>query len=359
MSSSFKIGAPSVSSSPRGQLYRAAIVGAATLKGKEVAEMLNERNFPAVDIRLLDDDESIGQLEATGDEINFIQSVRAEQFTHVDFTFFAADAECTRQNWKRARDAGSAIIDLSGALEEEPGATVRSLWTERERGEMWQPELQPAPCVVANPAAVTLALLLLRARKAGAIRSAVATIFEPASEQGQKGMDELHQQTVNLLSFQALPKDVFDEQVAFNMLARYGQNSKLSLDSLDARVRRHYLKIAGADAPQPAIMILQPPVFHGHSMAIFLEMAHTIDQEQLSQALAGDHVTLAGPEDDSHPSNVNTAGQPNILVSLKPDASRPNGIWLWAATDNLRVAAMTAVECAESMIATRPLGKIQ
>ncbi len=359
MSTPSKIGAPSVSVSPRGQLYRAAIVGAATLKGKEVAEMLNERNFPAVDVRLLDDDESIGQLEAAGDEINFIQSVRAEQFTHVDFTFFAADAECTRQNWKRARDAGSAIIDLSGALEEEAGANVRSVWVERERGEMWQPELQPAPCVVAHPAAVTLALLLLRARKAGGIRSAVATVFEPASEQGQKGMDELHRQTVNLLSFQQLPKDVFDEQVAFNMLARYGQKSQLSLESLEARVRRHYQKIAGADAPQPALMLLQPPVFHGHALAIFLEMEQTVDRERLSQALAGDHVVLAGAEDDSQPTNVNTAGQGNILVSLKSETARPEGIWLWAAADNLRIAAMTAVECAESMIATRPLGKIQ
>ena len=350
------------SSSPlstRGQLFRAAIVGAATLKGKEVAEMLNERNFPAVDIRLLDDDESIGQLEATGDEINFIQSVRTEQFTHVDFTFFAADKECTRQNWKRAHDAGSAIIDLSAALEDEPGAIVRSLWLERERGQMWQPELQPAPCVVAHPAAVTLALLLLRARKAGAIRSAVAMVFEPASEQGQKGMDELHQQTVNLLSFQPLPKDIFDVQVAFNMLARYGQKSRLSLDSLETRVRRHYREIAGADAPQPAVMMLQAPVFHGHTLSVFLEMEQAADQERLSQVLAGDHITLAGLEDDSQPSNVNTAGQANILVSMKSEASRPNGVWLWAAADNLRVAAVTAVECAESMIATRPLGKIQ
>src|ERR1700685_4746730 len=143
MSTPPKIVSPSLSSTARGQLYRAAVVGAATLKGKEVIEMLNERNFPAVDIRLLDDDESIGQLEATGDEINFIQSVRAEQFTHVDFTFFAADAECTRNNWKRARDAGSAIIDLSGALDEEAGAEVRSVWTERERGKMWPRGRQP------------------------------------------------------------------------------------------------------------------------------------------------------------------------------------------------------------------------
>jgi aspartate-semialdehyde dehydrogenase len=359
MSSPSKIVASAFASSARGRLYRTAIVGAGTLKGKEVAEMLNQRNFPAIDVRLLDDDESIGQLEATGDEINFIQSVRAEQFTNMDFTFFAADAETTRQNWKRAHDAGSAIIDLSGALEEEAGADVRSLWVERERGRKWQPALQPAPCLVPHPAAVALALLLLRARKASVVRGAAVTVFEPASEQGQKGMDELHQQTVNLLSFQTLPKDVFDTQVAFNMLARYGQNSKLSLDSLEARVRRHCQKLAGADAPQPALLVLQPPVFHGHALSIFLEMEQPVNQEKLSQALAGDHVTLAGSEDDSHPSNVNTAGQPNVMVSLKAEPSRPNGIWLWAAVDNLRVAAITAVECAESMIATRPVGKIQ
>jgi hypothetical protein len=64
-------------------LYRVAIVGAASLKGKEIAEILRERNFPAVDVRLLDDDESLGQLEAVGDEMSFIQSIRSEQFERV------------------------------------------------------------------------------------------------------------------------------------------------------------------------------------------------------------------------------------------------------------------------------------
>src|SRR5215813_12628031 len=92
--------------------YRLAIVGAASLKGKEVAEVLTDRNFPSIDVKLLDDDESLGQLENMGDEVSFIQSVRAEQFDKVDFTFFASDADCTRRNWKMARDAGSAIVDL-------------------------------------------------------------------------------------------------------------------------------------------------------------------------------------------------------------------------------------------------------
>jgi aspartate-semialdehyde dehydrogenase len=342
----------------RGNLYRAAIVGAASLKGKEVAEMLNERNFPAADIRLLDDDDSMGQLEAMGDEVSFIQRVRAEQFENVDFTFFASDEETTRKNWKDARDAGSAIIDLSASLENEHGASVRSLWIERERGQTPVPELQPGPCVTAHPVAVTLALLLLRARKAGEIRRAVATIFEPASEHGQRGMDELHQQTVNLLSFQALPKDIFDAQVAFNMVVRYGQKSQPALDSVEARIQRHYQKIAGADAPRPSLLLLQAPIFHGHAAAIYLEMERAVEIQTLSQALAGDHVVIPAAEEDA-PSNVSAAGQPDIQLSLKIDPTQPNGIWLWVAADNLRISALTAVECAESMTATRPTGKIQ
>ena len=350
--------ATSPSAAVRPKLYRAAIVGAASLKGKEVAEILNERNFPAADIRLLDDDESLGQLEAMGDEISFIQRVRAEQFENVDFTFFASDQDSTRRSWKEARDAGSTIVDLSGVLEDQAGATVRSLWIERERGQVATPQLQPGPCVTAHPAAVTLALLLLRARNAGAIRRAVATVFEPASEHGQRGMDELHQQTVNLLSFQPLPKDVFDAQVAFNMVQRYGQKSQPALDSVEARVLRHYRKIAGDDAPKPSILLLQAPVFHGYAMAVFVEMDRAVDVAELTRVLAGDHVAIPGAEEDG-PSNVSSAGQVNIQLAVKIDPTQSNGAWLWATADNLRISAITAVECAESMTAARPTGKIQ
>ena len=358
MSESIKaVNAPQ-SLAARGKLYRAAIVGAGSLKGKEIAEMLNERNFPAADIRLLDDDEALGQLEAMGDEITFIQRVRAEQFEHVDFTFFASDQDSTRRSWKDARDAGSAIIDLSAALEDEPGATVRSLWIERERGQVAPPELQPGPCVTAHPVAITLALLLLRLRRVGTIRRVVATVFEPASEHGQRGMDELHQQTVNLLSFQPLPKDVFDAQVAFNMVARYGHKSAPTLDSVEARILRHYGKIAGSDAPELSLMLLQAPIFHGHALSVYVEMDDAIDVAAISLAVTGDHVSIPAAEEEA-PSNVSSAGQPDIQLSLKTDPVQPNSIWLWSAADNLRMSALTAVECAESMTATRPTGKIQ
>ena len=358
MSTPFKPATVSSVDATRGNVYRVAIVGASSLKGKEVAEVLNDRNFPAVDVKLLDDDESLGQLETMGDEITFIQSVRSEQFDHLDFTFFASDQNCTRKNWKTARDAGSAIVDLSYALEDDPTAAVRSPWIERQLGQTPALELQPGPCVVAHPGAVALAMLVLRAQKAGTVRSVIATVLEPASEHGQKGMDELHEQTVNLLSFQELPKTVFDTQIAFNLAASYGPNSTPTLQSIEQRVLKHYKRIAGKDALQPSVRLVQAPIFHGHAFSLYLEMEQPIALGDLSQALAGEHVTVARQTEDS-PSNVNAAGQGDVLVSLARDDNHPNGVWIWAAADNLRIAAATAVECAETMTPTRPRGKIQ
>jgi aspartate-semialdehyde dehydrogenase len=340
-------------------LYRVAIVGAASLKGKEIAEILRERNFPAIDVRLLDDDESLGRLEAMGDEMNFIQSIRSEQFERVDFAFFASDPRSTRSNWKAARDLGDTILDLTFALEDEAGAgaVIRSPWVERQTGQPIAPELQPGPVVVAHPAATVLAMLALRSQKAAPIQRMVATVFEPASENGQKGMDELHEQTVNLLSFQELPKNVYDIQVAFNMVPRFGQRSELALDAVSQRIRKHYRHIARG-AVEPALQVLQAPVFHGHGFSVYFEMEKPVALADFSQALAGEHVVVSGSPEDT-PTNVSAAGQGDILVSLAIDADHKNGVWLWATTDNLRVAALTAVECAETMTASRPLGQIQ
>jgi aspartate-semialdehyde dehydrogenase len=359
MSSNFKDASlAQAESSHVGRFYRVAVVGAATLKGKEVAEMLNDRNFPAADVKLLDDDESLGRLETVKDEVTFIQKLRAEEFRRVDFTFFASDPDCTRNTWKVAQDAGSAIVDLSYALEDEPTATIRCPWVERQRGQAMTPELQPGPVVVAHPAAAVLALLLLRVQKMSRVQGVAAIVFEPASEHGQPGMDELHQQTVNLLSFQPLPKEIFDTQVAFNLASRHGEHSLPGLGTVESRVLKHYRKIAGEDAPAPSLLLLQAPIFHGHAFAIHVQIAETADVEKITQTLSGEHVNLTHSAEDS-PSNVNAAGQSDIQVAVVPDGSRPHSFWLWVASDNLRIAAVTAVECAETMAAMRPRGQIQ
>jgi aspartate-semialdehyde dehydrogenase len=338
--------------------YRVAIVGAGSLKGKDVAEVLEQRNFPSSEIKLLDDDEATGKLEALKDEMTFIQSIRSEQFDKVDFTFFASDADSTRRNWKQVSKAGSSIVDISYALESETGAVVRAPWIERQLGQTITPELAPVPVVAADPIAVILALLILRVNAAVAVERAVATVFLPVSEYGQKGMDELHEQTVNLLSFQQLPKDIFDVQVAFNLVSRYGEKAVSTLSSISDRILRHYKKITSGQATVPSVQLLQPPIFHGNAVSLNLQLENVADIAQISSTLAGEHISLT-PSSEEAPNNVNAAGQGDILVALTPDATDPNSVWIWATSDNLRVAASIGVELAESLAAARPRGKIQ
>jgi len=106
------------------------------------------------------------------------------------------------------------------------------------------------------------------------------------------------------------------------------------------------------------LMLLQAPVFHAHTFSIYIELDRKISVGDFSQALAGEHVELARAAEDS-PSNVNVAGKDEILVAVRRDAWHENGFWLWVAVDNLRLAAITAVECATALAAVRPHGKVQ
>jgi aspartate-semialdehyde dehydrogenase len=341
-----------------GGLFRIAIVGAASLKGRELKDVISERNFPAHDVRLLDDDESLGQIEAVGDEPTFIQSVLPEHMEGVDFAFFASEENFTRKTWSMAKKAGSDIIDLSYGLEGQPDVLLRAPWVEREIGSTPRVNLAGAPVRVAHPAAMVLALLLLRAGRLAKISRAIATAFEPASERGKRGMDELHEQTVNLLSFQQLPKAVFDSQVAFNLIDRFGSKSTPSLDTIEKRIQRDFQSIVHERVAAPSLMLLQAPIFHGHAFSLYIELERPSKVEELTRAFTGEHIDVSQGDEDA-PSNVNAAGQEKIQVVVRQDSGRANGFWIWAASDNLRVSALAAVECAESLIPSRPRGKVQ
>lgn len=335
-------------------LRRVAIVGAATLKGRELKDVLAGSAFPAEEVRLLDDDESLGKLDAVGDEITFVRTVKAEQFEGVDLTFFASETAFTREHVGLARKAGSAIVDLSAALEEEAPVRAPRVEIELAGAASKKPRgtSTPSALVAAHPAAVVLALLLGRVHKAVGLASAVVTAFEPASEHGKRGLDEMHAQTVHLLSFQSLPTEVFDTQVAFNLLSRYGEESKLSLESVEQRLLAHFEKLTSGSLPVPSLMLVQAPTFHSHVFSICIEAREKTSAKELAKALDGGMVSMTGGTADA-PTNVAAAGQDQVLVALRKDPAHENGWWLWAAADNMRIAALTAVDCALLLMENR------
>ena len=345
-------------SARQSNLFKVAIVGAAALKGKEVRDALVERSFPTVDVKLLDEEDVLGQLEQVNDEPIIIQGVLPENLEEVDFAFLAADEAYIAKTWAIVRDSGSEIIDLSYALENNTDAILRAPWVERELGHTHEVALQSAPVVVAHPAAVMMALLLARIQKAGPVRIASAVIGQPASEYGRLGMDELHDQTVNLLSFQQMPTAVFGTQAAFNLYAHPVEGAHPSLREIEARIVRHFRSITRQELNTPAILLVQVPVFHGYTIAMYVQTEVPVLPAEVESALKGAHITVTGGQDE-YPSNVNAAGSSEILASIRPDGDGGDGFWLFAACDNLRISALQALECAEEMVQTRPRGKLQ
>ena len=341
-------------------MYKIAIAGATTLLGKELKDAISESPLAESTFSLLDDEQAQGQLDQVGDEVTFIQPILHEAFEKVDFTFFCGSEAMTRLHWRDALRAGSTVLDLSGALDQEPGVLVRAPWLglDDASADLFTPAIVPA-----HPAALALTLVLERLQQTATMRSVAVTFLAPASEFGRGAMDELHQQTVNLLSFQDLPRAIYDAQAAYNVLSGLGEASKAGLAALEARVRRHYEALSSGRLPYLALQVLVAPVFHGHTFSIAVELDRPAEVAAIEEALGGDRLDLVLEDGDS-PSNLAATGQNDILVRMRPVAqgrnpSQVTRLWLWAASDNLRLYAQNAVQCALDLRRLRPQGTVQ
>jgi aspartate-semialdehyde dehydrogenase len=341
-------------------VYKIAIAGASTLLGRELKDVVSDSPLASASFALLDEEDAQGQLDQVGDEVTFIQAISAEAFDHADFTFFCGSESLTLRYWRQALRAGSTVLDLSGALDQETGVLVRAPWlgTEAAAVDLFTPAVVPA-----HPAVITLALLLERLHHAAPVRLAAATVLEPASEFGRAAMDELHQQTVSLLSFQSLPRAVYDAQAAYNLLAGMGESATVNLAAVEARIRRQYEALTAGRSPSLAVQVIHAPVFHGHTFSIVVEFDRPVEIVALEEALTGEHVDLVLEDTDS-PSNLAATGQNDVLVRLRPEplgrnANVASRLWLWAAADNLRLHAQNAVQCALDLRRMRPQGTVQ
>jgi aspartate-semialdehyde dehydrogenase len=340
-------------------VYKIAIAGAASLLGRELKDALVDSPLGAANITLLDEEEARGQIDQVGDEVTFIQALSLDAFERIDFTFFCGSEDLTRRHWRQALRSGSTVLDLTGVLDQETGVLVRAPWLGADSGtvDLFTPAVVPA-----HPAALALGLLMERLLQASPVLSAAATVLEPASEFGRAAMDELHQQTINLLSFQALPRDFYDAQAAYNLLGGMGENSKVNLANAKARIRRHYHALSQGRWPALAMQLVHAPAFHGHTFSIFVELERPVEVSILEEALSGERVDLVLEDTDS-PSNLAATGQNDVLVRLHPEiparGTAVSRLWLWAASDNLRLNVQNAVACALDLRRLRPQGLVQ
>jgi aspartate-semialdehyde dehydrogenase len=326
-----------------------ALVGGDTLLAKELREVLSESK-PAPRVQLISASaDGTAKLAAEDDEPIVMAPLTAESLAGATVAFLAGSPASSRRALKVNPKGGPRLIDLAGGLEEQPEARLRAPFADPPEQQVEQHSDAPIQ-VIAHPAAIALAMFLGRLSKTVKIRRSVVHVFEPASERGQRGLDELQQQTVGVLSFQKLKMDVFDTQLAFNMLARYGEEALEPLESIEQRVEKHLASLLTAwpGIPMPSLRVIQAPVFHGHSISAWVEFEENPGAESLTRALAQAGLDV---RTDEPPSNVGMAGQSGLSVgAIAVDHNQPRASWFWLASDNLRLAAENAVAVAKESL---------
>jgi aspartate-semialdehyde dehydrogenase len=348
------------------QGYRIAVVGASSLLGKELLNVLEEHHFPFSRLVTFADDEDelelpILDLRGGPKTAAFDESVTASE---LDFAFIAARSRQVPPFLDPAQTSDQAeapcwIIDLSTpppgeAAPEPPLPNPRKVvsvpfldrcFPVRETEEGGLSRVYVSAC----PATIVISSLLLRLAARFPLKNAVAHIFASVSEIGSHGIEELQKQTVNLLSFQKIPRKVFGAQLAFNLLSRPGGTGGSGLLALENRLRKQLKEYLQGRVPLPALRLFQVPVFHSLAVSLFLETREPVAPEKVGEALHGERVQMRRRSQDS-PTQVEVAGSDKILVdSVTADPDHPTGLWIWAVADNLRLAAVNAVEVAESL----------
>jgi len=321
---------------------RIVIAGASSLLGAELKSLLEESRFAASDFRLLDEETAAGTLTEAGGEAAVIQPVEEDSFDKAWIVFFAGSPSFTKANLTLARQSGATIVDLSGELSGQPEVLA---WVAKLRGT--DPAENAKLFAIPSAAAEIIARLTiaLSSLKPAAI-SAVA--FQPVSAAGKSGIEELETQTGQLLSFQPVGKQVFDAQVAYSLLDRFGRASSQSLSGSLASIRREVQALLPPATKSPAIQLLHAPVFYGATVAASA-FVNANEPSRIAKLCADAGFSLT--DDSAAPSNVSTAGE--IAIQLAPpvaDSSASGAFWFWAAADNLRLPASNAVKLAESLL---------
>jgi len=320
------------------QAPNVAIVGSSSPLGKELREIIETSAFPVGNLTLIETEEYAGLLQEFAGEIQITQIISPGAFADTDIALFA----CSPEIIEAYAASGSAFPELTLDLTQTGRKGILFL-----KG-VSEPSLLRGPGYYVNPhpAAIALGRVLARMQSEFRLESASITVLYPASERGSAGVNELQEQTVELLNFQSVESKVFRGQLAFNLLAEI-QTSRQT----EHLVARQLRELLGQTLPI-GIAAVQAPIFHSHACSVFLKLARAVTVEQIVASLsnAGAGIILHGEEGLS-PSPVTVVGSDAVHIArVVVDPASPSDSFLWIVSDNLRIAASNALQIAESLM---------
>jgi aspartate-semialdehyde dehydrogenase len=329
--------------------YRVAVVGATGNVGRELLNILAERQFP------LDEVAAVASARSTGDRIEFgdtdemlsVRNLEHFDFAGWDIALFAAGSEVSKIYAPKAAAAGCTVIDNSSLFRMDPDVPLIVPEVNSDAIAGYRKKN-----IIANPNCSTaqLVVALKPLHDAAKIKRVVLATYQSVSGTGKAAMDELFNQSRNIFVGDSNESEVYPKQIAFNVIPQAG-------DFLDdgSTTEEWKLVVETKKILDPAIKVsatcVRVPVFVGHSEAVHAEFKKEISAAEAQRILreAPGVMLVDKREPGGYVTPVECVGEYATYVSrVREDPTVDNGLSLWVVSDNLRKgAALNAVQIAE------------
>ncbi|WP_171206461.1 aspartate-semialdehyde dehydrogenase [Ruegeria sp. HKCCA0235A] len=328
--------------------YRVVVAGATGNVGREMLNILAERQFPVDELAVLASRRSLGTEVSFGGKTLTTQDIDTFDFTGWDMALFAIGSDATKTYAPKAAAAGCVVIDNSSLYRYDPEIPLivpecnpQAIHDYKNKNIIANPNCSTAQMVVA------LKPLHDRAR----IKRVVVSTYQSVSGAGKEGMDELWDQTKAVYNPTTdVPPKKFQKQIAFNVIPQ------IDVFMEDGSTKEEWkMVVETKKIVDPSIKVtatcVRVPVFVGHSEAVNIEFEEFLDEDEARDILreAPGIMVIDKREAGGYVSPVECAGDFATFISrIRQDSTIENGLNLWCVSDNLRKgAALNAVQIAE------------
>jgi len=331
--------------------YNVAVVGATGAVGEQMREVLEEREFPVGELRLLASERSAGQFLAFHNRQIRVEVLKEDSFKDIDIGLFSAGGSVSAKFAPIAVDAGAVVVDNTGFFRMEPDiplivpeVNAKEIAKYKTRG------------IIANPNCSTIQMVvaLKPIHDAARIKRVVVSTYQSVSGAGRQAMEELSQQVAALFNGRELRKQKFPHQIAFNCIPHIDVFADGGYTKEELKMINETRKILNEpDLPVTATTV-RVPVFCSHSESVNVETEKKLSAQAAKELLreAPGVLLMDEPENNLYPMAIDAVGKDATYVGrIREDNSIANGLHLWVVADNLRKgAALNAVQIAEILI---------
>ncbi|MGN6149365.1 MAG: aspartate-semialdehyde dehydrogenase [Rhizomicrobium sp.] len=336
--------------------YKVAVVGATGNVGREMLNVLSERQFPVSEVVALASTRSVGRDVFFGDKALKVKALDYYDFKGTDIVLMSAGGKTSKEWSPKIAAQGALVIDNSSAwrMDSEvplvvPEVNAHAL-SEIKKGIIANPNCSTAQLVVA----------LKPLHDHAKIKRVVVATYQSVSGAGKDGMDELFTQTRAVFVTDPIETKKFTKQIAFNVIPHIDEFLDSGYTKEEWKMMVETQKILDPDIQLTATCV-RVPVFVGHSEAVDIEFENPITAAKARELLraAPGVLVVDKHEDGGYVTPQEAAGEDATYVSrIRKDPTVDNGLSMWVVSDNLRKgAALNAVQIAESLINRKLLKK--